>query len=124
MMSEVGSENDKKARSVQFLKIDKIIAHCLKACPGAYPSIQKMQEDLRAAEMSLEDLVVKYASLLRDLLDIVVEGKPVVMLVIADRLRDDASTASIWRLLEWSRFRSHIYAIRHRGDELFEERET
>jgi hypothetical protein len=83
-----------------------------------------MQEDLRSAELTLEELVVKYACLLRDLLDIVAEGKPVVMLMIADRLKEDASYASIWRLLEWSRFRSHIYAIRHRGDELFEDRET
>ncbi len=36
----------------------------------------------------------------------------------------DYAKAALWRLLEWSRFRSHIYAIRHRGDELFEDRET
>ena len=39
-------------------------------------------------------------------------------------MRSDASNAALWRLLEWSRFRSHVYAIRHRGDELFEDRET
>jgi|LauGreDrversion4_2_1035121.scaffolds.fasta_scaffold460621_1 hypothetical protein len=44
--------------------------------------------------------------------------------MIATLIRRDANKSAIWRLLEWSRFRSHIYAIRHRGDELFEDKES
>jgi hypothetical protein len=53
-----------------------------------------------------------------------VDGKPLILTVLGNFLRADASYAALWRLLEWSRFRSHVYAIRHRGDELFEDRET
>jgi len=58
------------------------------------------------------------------MLDSEVNGKPLILNILSDFMRLDYSNSALWRLLEWSRFRSHIYAIRHRGDELFEDRET
>ena len=67
-MSEVGSENDLKARGIQYTKLERLFNYCIKVF-GPCPFLHRLIEDLKAQDQSLEDLVVKYATILREILD-------------------------------------------------------
>jgi uncharacterized membrane protein len=50
------------------MKLERLFNYCIKVF-GSCPFLHRLIEDLKSQDQSLEDLVVKYATILRDIFD-------------------------------------------------------
>jgi hypothetical protein len=90
--------------------------------PGAdishhYTDVAKLAEDLKT--MELKDVIIKWSIILRDHLDIGSSPQSILRTIVSN-FTNTGRHSALWRIMEVTKYRSHVLAARRRAEENFE----
>lgn len=89
-----------------------------------YKQVNKLAEDVKCVDISIRDIVIKWTTVLRDLLETKIDGDKSIMLFIIEDFISQGRPSAAWRFMEVTNYRSHVLAAKARADDWFEDRET
>jgi hypothetical protein len=107
--------------AVQRHKVERLVHHAAKAAIGGGlegTMLASLAEDVKNCEFDYKAILIKHCTILKDCLTDARTLFPLIQSFLSQ-----GRPSAIWKLLEYSPYRNHILAAKHRAEDSFEEGE-